>query len=119
MGEQALYDRQFNDYRGLKDKYTNIIQPKVKKLISKFKLPYFEMSCKTGDNVVDTFIMTNTALLRNIFQAHKQAKKQKSSGRNNKKPKQASFRYQREESLDTRDCDFSKHPSASQAKSSC
>ena len=112
--EKVLSD-EVNDYRGLKEKYTNIIQPKVQRLISKYKLPYFEVSAKNGENVVDTFMLCTTALMRNIFQQQvKQQKKQKKRTK-----KKASYRYQREDSLDTRDCDFSKHVDQPQQKGCC
>merc|ERR1712154_453074 len=113
----------------------DIIQPKVHGLISKYKLPYFCMSAKTGYNVVETFMTVTTAFMRNIAQKHldslsssssslKNKKKSRKKSKHNKVNKRSYYREEsmsREESITiaSTDCDFSKEPMLSKSSGCC
>eukprot|EP01083_Nonionella_stella_P200412 733930_1 len=58
----------------LKQSYQQIIEPKIQRLISKYKLPYFQMSAKTGYNVIETFMKVTTAFMRSIAQKQEMEK---------------------------------------------
>ena len=112
-----------NEFEELKEKYEDYIQPKIHRLISKYKFPYFQMSAKTGYNVRHIFMTVTTAFLMNMVQtkANEAIKSAKNGSKNGKskgrKSKRNSNRYyeressfSREESitLDSKDYNFTK-----------
>ena len=122
--EQILQNDQ-HDFDELKQKYEDYIKPKVHRLISKYKFPYFEISAKTGYNVTQVFMNVTTAFLRNIAQQQldnqkklkspSSSKSKKGKKRRKKLPRDRNYykresSFSREESitLDSKDLDFTK-----------
>lgn len=107
------------EFDELKEKYEDYIQPKIHRIISKYKFPYFQMSAKTGYNVRHVFMTVTTAFLMNMVQtklneANKSGKNGKSKGRRSNKrsnkyyERESSFSREESITLDSKDYNFTK-----------